>query len=383
MTPPDLPRCRHRGEQFLPDRWLCTSNRLVLRSGLVSSETCRSRCPYVDHENDPTGPAEAEGTVTPGIDVAALNSTRPPIGGNFEWVSTARLVADSIALAGLLPLDCSGVAGIPRSGMLPATVIATHLHLPLYELRETGQLTRLGHGSRGRVFGFPSESPGSRAGPMAVVDDTLYNGAAMRQARAHLARLKRRAVFAVVYARPEAAAVVDVFVRLLNSPHLLEWNLTNNGPFVGFAANPVYRGGAALDLDGVVVHDSESGGRTGTPYLVPRTQPCKLIATGRRERHRAETASLLHRVGAKWEQLAMLPDGTPDDAEFIARHKAKHYAASECGFFIESDPVQAELIFRLAGKPTICPRTAQVWTSIASLAGCTDGAVRRAPQAIQ
>jgi hypothetical protein len=280
-------------------------------------------------------------------------------------VSTARLVTDSVALAGLLPLDCCGVAGIPRSGMLPASVIATHLHLPLYELTESGQLNRLGHGSRGRSLGFSVESPRGRVGPLAVVDDTVYGGAAMRNARAHVARLKRAAVFAAVYARPESAGVVDVFARLLRSPHLLEWNFANNGPFAGFAANPAYKAGVALDLDGVVVHDADSGGRIGTPFLVPRTHPCRLIATGRPGRHRAATEALLRQLGARWERLEMLPDGTPETAEAIAEHKATHYAASRCGFFVESDPVQAELIFRLSGKPTVCPRTVQVWSSVA------------------
>ena len=66
MTASSLPMCRHRGEQLLPDRWLCFSSRLVLRNGLVSGETCRSRCPYVDHEPDPTDRA---GDDAPGIAV--------------------------------------------------------------------------------------------------------------------------------------------------------------------------------------------------------------------------------------------------------------------------------------------------------------------------
>jgi hypothetical protein len=51
---------------LLPDRWLCYSNRLVLRTGLVSSETCRSRCPYVDHEPDP---GDRPATDAPGLEV--------------------------------------------------------------------------------------------------------------------------------------------------------------------------------------------------------------------------------------------------------------------------------------------------------------------------
>ena len=66
MSSAHLPACRHRGEELLPDRWLCYSDRLVLRTGLVPSETCRARCPYVDHE-----PAFAGGTEpdAPGVRV--------------------------------------------------------------------------------------------------------------------------------------------------------------------------------------------------------------------------------------------------------------------------------------------------------------------------
>ncbi len=66
MSNAPLPACRHRGEQLLPDRWLCYSSRLVLRTGLVSGETCRSRCPYVDHEPDPD---DRPGPEAPGIEV--------------------------------------------------------------------------------------------------------------------------------------------------------------------------------------------------------------------------------------------------------------------------------------------------------------------------
>lgn len=337
MTLPVLPACRHRGAEELPGRWRCHSPRLVLPTGLVSEETCRSRCPYVDHEG-----------ARPGA------GAREP---RFEWISTARLIADAVALAGRLPTDCEGVAGIPRSGMVPASVIATQLHLPLYELTECGRLNRLGHGSRGRAAGFDARA----SGPLAVVDDTVYSGTAMRAARAHLARLRRRAVFAAVYVRPEEAGAVDLAGRLLPSPHLLEWNFANNGPFAGLAANPVYRGGIALDLDGVVVHDAESGGPAGTPYLTPRAHPCKLIVTGRPERLRAETEALLRRVRVRWERLEMLPDRVPAGTESIAQHKARHYALSGCGFFVESCPVQAELIFRMSGRPTVCPRAGRVW----------------------
>jgi hypothetical protein len=275
----------------------------------------------------------------------------------FEWVSTPQLARDAIALAGKLPPDVTAVAGVPRSGILPAGVVATHLHLPLFQLTEDGQLTRLGTGDRGRTLGFPAD-----AGRIAVIDDTVYGGTAMRKVRG---RVKRPAVFAAVYVRPESAGAVDVFARPLPSPHLLEWNFANNGPFAGFAANPCYRGGVGMDLDGVIVHDAESAAATGagvlSPYLVPRTHPCKLIATGRPERHRAETEALLRTVGARWVRLEMLPGHVEPTPENAARHKARHYAASGLGFFVESDPAQAALIHYYTGLPVVCPIAGRVF----------------------
>ncbi len=294
-------------------------------------------------------PADVFGSL---VDEAIRRAAPPPLA--LEWVSTRRLVADSIILAGKLPPDVTAVAGVPRSGMLPAAVIATHLHLPLAQVTAAGKVELLGHGSRGRSFGFPDK------GRTVVVDDTVYGGTEMGRIRRHLAG-RADILYAAVYPRPQRISLVDVYARPLPSPHLLEWNFANNGPFGGHAANALYGAGVALDLDGVIVHDDESGGPVGGPFLVPRTLPCKLIATGRSESSRAQTEAVLRSVGAKWDRLEMLPDGVALTPESAAAHKAKFYRASPLGFFVESDPVQAELIHTLTGKPVVCPRVDKVW----------------------
>ncbi len=274
----------------------------------------------------------------------------------FEWVSTARLAADAALLAARLPPDAAGIAGIPRSGMIPAAVIATLLQLPLFELTEDGELRQLGHGSRGRNLGFAAGG-----GPLVVIDDSVYGGGAMHKARATIARLQRRALFAAVYVRPEARRIVDLAGRELPSPHLFEWNVMNNGPFGGNARNPVYGAGIACDFDGIFCHDAESGGPVGSPYLLPRKVSVRLIVTGRQERNRPATEAWLRRWGVRWERLEMLPDAEPFSAEAAARHKAKHFRASGCGFFLESDPWQAAEIFARSGKPVICPIAGRVF----------------------
>ncbi len=309
--------------------------------------------------------ADGRGFVPVGVPVKSVppdDKAFPP--GKLEWVSTARLAADSVVLASKLPRDINGIVGLPRSGMIPASIIASHLHLPLYELTTKGKLNRLSHGSRGDHFGFNHPT----GGRLAVVDDTVYSGSAMKRARLAMTRLGHKAVYAVVYSRlmvlPESVGAVDLYARELPTPHLLEWNVANNGPFAGHAGPsgaPYYRSGLAVDLDGIIVHDAESGGDVGEAHLVPRTITAPLIITGRCESTRTVTENHLRAVGVKWSRLEMLPTGEPADAQTIAAHKAKHYAASDCGFFVESDPTQAELIHQLTGRPVMCPVAGKVW----------------------
>ena len=300
----------------------------------------------------------------PGKDIPGLRDcTRcpdqapPPV--SWQWISTARLLRDAIALAGLLPTDCVGIVGVPRSGMIPASAMATYLHLPLWTLEGKTLRRCFVPGSRGGALP-------ARGGRLAVVDDTTFSGAAMRRVRAELAG--RPAVYCAVYVnslRPSSRAVVDLFAVELPAPHLLEWNWANNGPMAGLWADvPAYGAGMALDLDGIIVHDAHSGGRPGTPYMVPRAHPCRLICTGRPESDRAVTEAQLRRLGVRWLRLEMLPaDLDPADEGVIAAHKARHFAASGCGLFVESAPEQAEAIYRLTGLPVVCPRAERVWHS--------------------
>lgn len=271
--------------------------------------------------------------------------------GEYEWVTSAKLAAEALDLAAKLPRGLAGIAGIPRSGMIPAAIVASHLHLPLFELA-AGRLNLLGHGTRGVL-------PGE--GPIAVIDDTVYSGRAMARARSAMQALKREAMFATIYCRPETVKSVDFHARLLPSPHLLEWNLLNCAVLAGNSIDPVFGRGVALDLDGVIVHDAQSGGPVLSPYLVPRTVAAPLIVTGRSEAARTETEGLLRAIGAKWSRLEMLPAVVPLTTETAAEHKARLYGESGCGFFVESCPIQAELIHRTSGKPVICPVAGKVW----------------------
>lgn len=282
--------------------------------------------------------------------VKSLNSA--PISVPLKWVSTQQLVADAIRLAGLLPSDITGIAGIPRSGLIPASIVSAHLHLPLYELSHDG-LVRLGNGFRGSSF--------NEVKRLAVIDDTSYSGSAISKARKQLAGGNH--LFAVVYCRPEADGAVDLYASHLHSPHLLEWNILNNSVVVGKALDSFFGGGIATDIDGVLLHDTASGGVPGTLYLAARSYPIPLIVSGRFEEQREHTECTLREFGIQWDRLQMHPtnyDKFPSQSD-IAAFKARHYAASTCNLFIESDPEQAAIIHERSKKPVCCPRISKCW----------------------
>lgn len=264
----------------------------------------------------------------------------------WQWISTAKLIRDAIAFAGRLPEDAAGIVGVPRSGMLPAAAIATHLHLPLWSL-EDGELVRL------RVNSSRGNGVSGGTGKLVFIDDTVYSGASFDR----LKKFKSKAVFAAIYVRKSMERTVDLFHQAVPNLHVLEWNWANNGPLAGrwHSSARGYAAGIAADLDGIICHDAESSGKPGTPFMLPRANPIPLIATGRQERHRKDTESWLRKWGVKWMRLEMLPDSAPFTAAMAAEHKAHHFAASGCGAFIESCPWQAETIHQITGRPVICP----------------------------
>ena len=270
-----------------------------------------------------------------------------------RFIATTQLVTDAPKLVGRLPPDLSAIVGVARSGMLPASALATALHLPLYALdQERGLVRDVGHGWRMR-------QNHRRTGPVLVIDDTTGSGRSLRMTQEALARcgggLFRRtdAILASVYCNPESPLKPDLWVEDLHLPHILEWNMFNS----------IVTRTCAFDLDGIICHDETTGGEPGTPLYLPRREPVHII-TGRAERDRKVTLAWL----AKWEvRVASLTMGPWDECpewEQIAEYKAeavRRFAttANQRPFgppmYVESCPRQAKQIAALSRLMVVCP----------------------------
>lgn len=249
------------------------------------------------------------------------------------------------------------VVGIPRSGMIPAAIIATQLQLPLADAESFAR--GVVYGRSGRIATAPAR--------VLLVDDTSNKGGAMKAAVARIAHraseITRFAVFGP-YQVAEPERIIDMFCEIVPGPRAFEWNMTKHArlPKWGF------------DFDGVLCRDptkqeNDDGPLYGKfllgaePLFLP-TRPIGHIVTGRLEKYRGECQAWLKRYGIQYSQLHMAPFHSKaermDAMKFAGgRGGWKAGIARETGveLFVESCPKQAAIIAREAGIPTWCTRT--------------------------
>ncbi len=243
--------------------------------------------------------------------------------------------------------ELAGVMGVPRSGMIPATIIATELHLPLGmvgfgqpPVHQSGRTTR--------------SSVARPGGKWLVVDDSVYMGGAMRRTRDVLGD-SGRFIYASLYMTPGSEQHVDLFGRHLSGPRFFQWNL-----FSCAAAEK-----AIFDLDGVFAEEPTAFDDDGAAYQknirtarLLRRPGVRLgmILTNRIDRWRALTENWLAQNQIQYEQLVM------QRFDSAAQRRAKSpgpifkgqiYKASNAPFMVESHDHMAEKVAAAAGKPVI------------------------------
>ena len=272
---------------------------------------------------------------------ASLNNAKPtPAYRDARLIYTSTLVRKTVDLCSVLPANLDGVCGIPRSGMIPASVIATHLHLPLYTLQD-GEPRAVGQGNRLK--------PGKAGSNILYVDDTVMNGYTLRKLQ------ELRAPTAAIFSNPNSELQPDYNLESLQPPHFLEWNLFNS----------LYVERMAFDMDGVICKDvlpSQIGTKVPEPKYLPRIADVTII-TGRLEADRAETEQWLEDWGVRVKRLIMFPGTNADRAKSraISDYKAREFSKLGLDWFVESDKRQAEEIAERTGAWVICTEDGKVY----------------------
>lgn len=259
-----------------------------------------------------------------------------------------------------VPADVDLVVGVPRSGLVAASLIALELNLPLAHL--DGFL-------RGEVFetgstrGQRSWAGDARSCRHAlIVDDSCASGGTLTAVKAKIAAatIGAKVSTAVVFAAPGAIGVADIHFDVVPLPRCFGWNYLNH-PNLKVAC---------VDIDGVLCADptpeeNDDGPRyeeflANARVLRVPSHEIGWLVTSRLEKYRRQTEAWLQAHGVRYRELVMLDGCSAEDRRrrgLHGRFKARVYARCDARLFIESNPWQAAEIARLAGKPVICSAT--------------------------
>jgi len=252
-----------------------------------------------------------------------------------------------------IPRDFDLIVGVPRSGMLPANLMALYLNLPYTDLHSfiNGHIYKAGE--RGQYFDIKQFKK------VLVVDDSVSSGSAMKKCKDSLAHLESdfNLKYAAIYVLPGKEKTVDYHFEVVGIPRYFQWNIFNHSTLDK----------ACFDIDGVLCVDptkeqNDDGPKykdfilKAPPLYIPKAKIGCLV-TSRLEKYRKETEIWLKNHNIKYDKLVMLdlPNAKArQKANNHGGHKAKEYQNSYYNLFFESELHQALEINRITKKPVFC-----------------------------
>lgn len=262
-----------------------------------------------------------------------------------------------------LPSDYDLIVGIPRSGMIPAYMIALFMNKKVCSFDELINRVSPSHGDT-----RPVNNTNDNITKVLIVDDSVHSGFALKKAKDSLQKSGFRKItfsFLAIYAREESKHLVDYYFEILPSPRVFQWNYMNS-----FLLKD-----SCFDIDGVLCVDptneeNDDGDRyrsfllNAKPLFIPSLEIFALV-TSRLEKYRSETEEWLKKHGVKYKKLYMLD--LPSKEERIrlnahAKFKAEIYSKlQEAKVFYESSRSQAIYIAETTGKPCFCTETDELF----------------------
>jgi uncharacterized HAD superfamily protein/hypoxanthine phosphoribosyltransferase len=250
-----------------------------------------------------------------------------------------------------IPKSIDLIVGVPRSGMIPATMLAQALGLPLVDLE--GYIN-------GRTFLSGRRVLENKCFFNAlIVDDSIATGAANALIREKLSASQSalRYQFAAIYADPISTSLIDIYFEKIAGPRIFEWNMNNHYLLPN----------SCVDIDGVLCrdpHEHENDDSSGYISFLNSAEPrirfrnkIGWLVTSRLEKYRKETERWLEIHAIEYGELIMLD--LPSKQSRLQSgahltHKSGIFSRLPAHLFIESEGWQADWIASRSGKQVLC-----------------------------
>jgi len=259
----------------------------------------------------------------------------------------------------ILPRDFDLIVGIPRSGMLPANLIALYLSKPFTDIHSfvNGHIYKAGE--RGQFINVKSYKK------ILIVDDSIASGSAIQKSKELIKNVSAdfEISLCAIYVVPGKEKMVDYFFEVVPLPRYFQWNILHHSTLEK----------ACFDIDGVLcvdpTDDQNDDGPiyidfilNAPPLYIPSSKIGTLV-TSRLEKYRKETEIWLEKNNVKYSKLVMLDLPNKEarqKANNHAKHKANTYKDISYNLFFESSLNQAIEINEITGKPVFCTENFQM-----------------------
>lgn len=255
-----------------------------------------------------------------------------------------------------IPEGIDTIVGIPRSGMITATMVGEYRNCAVTDIFSFVNDTN-------SVFlnNFYSNSKQYKGGGRRIllVDDSMGMGVTMKNAVEFIKTAKPDVEITtyVVFVEPYSVDKVDIYCEVFERQYM-PYSILKRGV-----------GSACVDMDGVLTENVPPEYDTDDekyewflsqqrPLFIPDTRVCHIV-TSRLYKYKDVTEKWLISHGIRYGNLTMLNVKDMNEKAGIdsGAYKAYVYGKSECQLFIESCLREAVTIKTITGKPVFCTET--------------------------
>lgn len=274
----------------------------------------------------------------------------------LEYRSIADMNASILSNLHKFPHDVDLIVGIPRSGMLPANLIALYLNKPYTDIDSYCNGVIYSKGERRSLIDK------MRSNKVLVIDDSISGGGSIEKAKKKIADSAMGGadlIYGVVYATSWSVSKIDCFCEIIDEKRIFQWNLFHH---------PWITSQAFFDIDGVLCPNppiDDDGEKyiqyiSNAPLLYKPSVEIDTLISCRLEKYRKETEMWLELNGIRYKRLIMLDLPSKEERLKWGKHgyyKGEYYKKSNSYFFVESSLHEAKQIAEIAKKPVFCIET--------------------------